>query len=218
MDGKSNTSVISYVISGILAVAVIVLFILFFTAKPSGGATGKPPMQTRTVTLEDGTVVEQEVAPLLPIAYIQVDSIFNQYGFFLDQNAALNDKYTSEMNTHQSTERRIQQDANKLQQDMQNNRYLTQSEVEQKSISLQRRFEDLQRQASQTEQDYMIKGQELNVQLVDSIKNAANVVNETNRYQLIFLNQGLSTILYADKSYDLTEEILTFLNSRYTAQ
>lgn len=218
MEGKDNKPVAIYVICGILAVAVIALFILVLGGDKKAGRPGPPPTQTQTITLEDGTVVEQEVPiiPMLPIAYIQTDSIYSSYRFFIDRTEIMQDKYSKTMTDLQSRERKIQQDVQQFEQDVQNNRYLTRQDMEQKQVSLQRRYEDLQKLAMQADQENQIQLQGLNQQLIDSINSAVDILNANKKYQMIFLNQGLSTILYADETYDLTEELLILLNSRYT--
>lgn len=216
MQEKNNGSIIGYVINGILAVAVIILFILFFTKK-TGDQSCNAPMQTHTVTLEDGTVVEQKL-PLLPIAYIQGDSIYSAYKFFIDQTESLQAKYTKDMSDVQTRSIRLQQEYTQWQQDLRNNRYLTQAEAEQKGVSLQRREQELQNSAMQVEQNSQIQLQELSKQLLDSVNVAIDMLNADKQYQIIFLNEGKSTILYADQSYDLTDKVIELLNSRYTTE
>lgn len=213
MEENNNKSTTNYIISGVLAVAVIVLFVLFFTQKP-GGAPSTPPTQTHLITLDDGTVVEQEL-PLLPIAYIQSDSIYSTYKFFTDQSEALQSKYSSELTNLQSRERKIQEDYARLQQDAQNNRYLSREEQEQRLVSIERRMEELQRNKMQADQNTEYQVYSLKIQLADSIKNAIDILNTDKKYQMVFLNEGLSTILYAEDAYDLTQELLDLLNARY---
>ena len=67
----------NYVISGILAAALILLYILHFTSKPSS----------------DGEQIKIKYAPgdsiTLPIAYVNVDSLLMNYNFAKDLNEAL---------------------------------------------------------------------------------------------------------------------------------
>ncbi|MDL2223316.1 OmpH family outer membrane protein [Bacteroidales bacterium OttesenSCG-928-M11] len=209
---EKNKPITNYIISGTLAVAIIVLYVLHFMSGPSDNQH-QPPKKTQTVTLEDGTVVEQEF-PMLPIAYVQSDSIYTSYKFFVDRSTEIQDKYQKSMSDLQSSDARIQQDYVKLGQEVQNNRYLTREDVEQREISIQRRYEELQKKARQVEQEYQGKVMDLNRELADSVQVAIEVLNSSKRFQFVFMNQGLSTILYAEDTYNITDELLDLLNSR----
>lgn len=214
MEVKENKPITNYIISGVLAVALIVLYVIHFTSKPSGDHP-VPPKKTQTITLEDGTVVEREF-PMLPIAYVQSDSIYSSYSLFVDRSNELQEKYQKSMTDLQSTEARIQQDYVKLGQEVQNNRYLTREDVEQREVSIQRRYEDLQKKAVQIDQEYQAKVMDLNRELTDSVQAAVELLNTPKRFQLVFMNQGLSTILYAEDIYNVTDELLEILNAGYS--
>ena len=55
----------------------------------------------------------------------------------------------------------------------------------------------------------------MNQQLQDTIVSALKVFNNPQKYQLILSNVGTDNIVYADDSYDITKEIIEFLNARY---
>jgi outer membrane protein len=39
--------------------------------------------------------------------------------------------------------------------------------------------------------------------------------NKNKKYEIIFSNRGTGTILYSDKKYDITKEVVDFLNKKY---
>ena len=80
---------INYVINGVLAIAVLMLFILHFT----GNNNIIPSSGTVMTTSEEHTLS-------MPVAYINVDSLLNNYFFFIDNFPTLihyfcGHKYTS---------------------------------------------------------------------------------------------------------------------------
>jgi outer membrane protein len=44
---------------------------------------------------------------------------------------------------------------------------------------------------------------------------AMKAFNQPQKYQMIFTRSGNSNILYATESYDITQEVIDFLNARY---
>ena len=69
----------NYIVSGVLAIAVIVLFILHFTSGKSGKEADSRDL---SVLLNDSSVT-------LPIAYVNVDSLLMNYNFAKDLNESL---------------------------------------------------------------------------------------------------------------------------------
>ena len=68
---------LNYIINGVLAVAVIVLYVLNFTSKNN----------KETASFESsGSVVEMAT---LPIAYVNTDSLLRAYNFAKDMDEAL---------------------------------------------------------------------------------------------------------------------------------
>ena len=75
--------------------------------------------------------------------------------------------------------------------------------------------QDLENYAAQAERELALEQMKMNQQLQDTIVAALKVFNNPQKYQLILSNVGTDNILYADDSYDITKEIIEFLNIRY---
>ena len=68
-----------FIVSGVLAIAIIILYILHFTSESSvNGSAGK----NLSVLLNDTSIT-------LPIAYVNVDSLLINYNFAKDLNESL---------------------------------------------------------------------------------------------------------------------------------
>ena len=61
----------------------------------------------------------------------------------------------------------------------------------------------------------MLEQEKLNIQMEDTIKARLAEFNSTRNYEIIFSNRTTSTVLYADDKYDITSEVVEFLNSKY---
>jgi|GEM_PF-2844482 len=216
MKENSKKNLVHHSLMGIFSVAVVMMFVLFPSCK-EGSKDAGVPTKTQLVTLEDGTVVEREI-PLVPVAYIQMDSIYALYNFLVDKRTSLQSSYSSEMSSLQAKEKKFEQDYTQAQQDFQNNRYLTQQDMQQKSVSLERRYQELQNSAVRIQQNFDSQMQALSVQLADSLKNVISILNENKRYQMVFINEGLTPIIYAEDGYDITQDALDVLNARYVKE
>ena len=57
--------------------------------------------------------------------------------------------------------------------------------------------------------------QKENMQIADSVRNAVKILNETAKYEMIFNMRELDNIIMANPKYDVTQDILLLLNTRY---
>ena len=64
--------------------------------------------------------------------------------------------------------------------------------------------------------DLQAENQKNSLQLRDSINSFLKVYNQKKGYSLIISNTQLDNLLFADKSLDITQEIVDGLNARYT--
>jgi len=75
--------------------------------------------------------------------------------------------------------------------------------------------QEYQQLAERLSQDFMLEQQKLNIQMEDTIKARLKEFNADRKYEIIFSNRTTSTILYADDKYDITNEVVEFLNRKY---
>ena len=59
------------------------------------------------------------------------------------------------------------------------------------------------------------ENQKNSLQLRDSINSFLKVFNKDKGYSLIISNTGFDNLLYADKAFNITDEIVEGLNARY---
>ena len=192
------------IIIGVLGLAIIVLFILHFT--------GKKASSDNTVQMGDSTVVH------LPIAYINSDSLLYNYNYAKDLNETFNRKVESSKANLSSKGNKLQADMLEFQRKYENQAFLTPERAQQEHASLMKRQQDLQNQMEKSQQDLALEQIKMNEQMTDTVIAALKEFNKGPKYQVIFNNVGgNSTILIADEAYDITAEIIEYLNSRYTS-
>ncbi|MGB4053112.1 MAG: OmpH family outer membrane protein, partial [Dysgonamonadaceae bacterium] len=123
-----------YIINGVLAVAIIVLYILHFTSQPS--SVKKTQIQ---FNLEDSTLT-------LPVAYVNVDSLLTNYNFAKDLNEALMRKEENSRATLNQKEAQLNAAAQEFQRKLQNNAFLSQERAEQEQqriLKMQQEYQEM---------------------------------------------------------------------------
>lgn len=149
----------------------------------------------------------------MKIAYIEVDSIMSQYKFCKECSLILEKKSQNIQNTVNAKGRSLQAAAAKFQQDIQNNKY-TQQQAEAVQAGLQKQNADLQALQQRLGAEFQAEKEKFNKALRDSIQHYLAVYNKDKKFSLILSKAG-DNILYADKTYDITNEVIAGLNKAY---
>ncbi|MEG1543398.1 MAG: OmpH family outer membrane protein [Tannerellaceae bacterium] len=193
---------INYVINGILAVAVVILFVMQFSGK-------KEMSVTRTFTTGD------DAPGLLPIAYVNVDSLMSNYNYSKDLNEIILKKQENSRASITQKARVLQTEMAEFQRKVENNAFLTRERGEQEQQRLVNKQQELQELDNRLAQELMAEQQKLNEQLRDTVVAQLKVFNETRGYQVIFSNTLGDNVLLAGDAYDITAELLEQLNKNY---
>ncbi len=194
----------NYIINGVLGIAIIILFILHFTGK-------KGSSQDAGVVAGDSTAVR------LPIAYINTDSLLLNYGYAKDLNETLLRKAESSRATLNQKGNKLQADMLEFQRKYDNNAFLSPQRAQEEHANLMKRQQELQEQMERSQQELALEQMKMNQQMTDTVIAALETFNKGPKYQIIFNNVGgNSTMLFADKAYNITAEVTDYLNKRYT--
>jgi outer membrane protein len=195
---------VNRVISGVLAVAVIVLFFLHFSGKNRDGKVNEVNMPG-VQTSEPGE---------MKVGYVFVDSVLANYEYYkvltdrlLEKKANLEKELTGKGESFQKevtdfqykVERKLitSWDAEARQKQL--------TEQQQVLVNLQN---DMQNRLAREEQD-------VTLQLHDSVLTAVNELNSKFGYNLILSNTFGGGLLYADEYMNITRQVLDRLNDTY---
>ena len=149
----------------------------------------------------------------LKIAYVEVDSIMSQYKFCKDYSLILQKKGQNIQSTLAAKQQQLQAAAANFQQKVQQNAY-TREQAEAINAGLQRQNADLQTLNQRLSNEFQTETNKYNNSLRDSIQNFLKVYNKDKKYTLILSKAG-DNLLYADKAYDITNEVIAGLNKSY---
>lgn len=158
----------------------------------------------------------QAVAPVtseMKIAFVEVDSIMSQYNFSKEYQEILQKKAQNIQNTLAGKQQSLEAAAAKLQQDYQANA-LTADQAQARQAAIQKQSNDLQALNQRLTNEFQVETDKFNQALRDSIQNYLKVYNQDKHFSLILTKAG-DNILYADKAYDITNEIIAGLNKAY---
>ena len=196
---KSN---VHYVIEGILAAAIVCLFVMQLSGH-KGGSVAVAKMET-----------DSTGAPLkaFPVAYINVDSLLQKYNFSIDLNEQILKKQENARASYTQKARSLQAEVKDFQYKMQNGAFATRERAEQEQQRLMKKEQELQELDARLTKELMEQTQAMNEQLRDTVVRCLKLYNKDKGYQIIFSNTAGSPIFLADDVYNITGEIIEFLN------
>lgn len=149
----------------------------------------------------------------LKIAYVEVDSIMSQYKFCKDYSLILQKKGQNIQNTLASKQRALEQAAANFQQKLQQNAY-TREQAEGIQASLQKQAADLEGLNQRLSGEFQTETDKYNNALRDSIQHFLAKYNKDKKFSIILSKAG-DNLLYADKAFDITSEVVAGLNKAY---
>ena len=149
----------------------------------------------------------------MKIAYVEVDSIMSQYKFCKEYSLILQKKGQNIQNALAQKQQALQAAAANFQQKVQQNAY-TREQAEGVNASLQKQSNDLQMLNQRLSAEFQNETDQFNKALRDSIQHYLASYNKDKKYSIIFSKQG-DNLLYADKAYDITNDIIAGLNKAY---
>lgn len=195
---KNSTQTI---LTALLSIAVIVLFVLHFTDKPK--AVEMTPM-----TAGDSVV--------MPIAYVSLDSLMVQYDYARD----VNDKLMASAETKQANlnaqGRQLEKEMQDFQYKMDNNAFFSQDRAEREYQRLNQKQIEFQQLQQKLSQEMLQEQAATSKSLSDTIISQIRSFNEEiGHYQMILTNIN-SSIIYSIPIYDITEEVVMYLNAHYS--
>lgn len=152
----------------------------------------------------------------LKIAYVEIDSLLTKYRFWNDLNEMMIQKEENIRTTLNEKAKELEQEMREFQRKLENNGFASRERAEQENLRIAQKQRDLQQLQEKLANELQTENQKNSLQLRDSINSFLKMYNKDKGYSLIFSNTGFDNLLYADKAFNITEEIVEGLNARYT--
>ena len=184
----------------VLTIAVIVLLILMIFPKKS------------TKSALETTPTDTELEETLPIAYVNIDSLLLNYNLYkkLSEELLQQEEKSRGKVTQQAVS--LQKEKAEFQKKVENQAFLNAERAQAEQSRLLKQQQELQDLDARLTKELMSKQQKMNEQLKASIDSIILEFNKDNKYHLILSNTGNDNILYGNKAYNITNEILKLMN------
>jgi len=194
---------LSVVLSGILLIAVVVLFILHFSNQ-SGSKKEASESKSEVSSISE-----------FPLAYINTDSLLLKYEYAKLLKDKILNKEESSRADFNAKAKVFQQDLMEHQRKLQNNGYLSLDRAKQEEQRLAKANKDLQDLNTRLTNELMNEQNKINSELRDTLISYLKEYNKTKGYKVILSNTMGDNILYSEEGVDITNEIVKALNARY---
>ena len=194
---------LSLILNGVLFIAVGVLFYLqLSTGSGKSGSSASPG------------IVQSVPAGEMQIVYVNIDTLLNNYDYFVDLQAQFSDRQAELEAQMNASTREYETNAldfqNKVQKGLVTRREA--AELEQQLLAEQQNLyalrDELTMQLAEEEQVS-------NRKLIDNIMEFLKVYNQDKGYQFIFSNSFGDNVLFATESLDITYSVLVGINEQY---
>lgn len=190
----------SLVLIGILFFAVAGLYFLHFKGNKSEGSGDVGANGDRN-------------SSELRIAYVKVDSLIFNYDFAQEMHEGFIKQQESFSKEYSDKRSRFESQAASFQEKVQRGGFLTQE----RAMQERDRLVGEEQQIAKLDQELSTKLSQIqadnNKQLLDSLMNYLRIYNKNSKYTYI-LNAG--DVLIGDEAHNITKEILTKMNARFS--
>jgi len=111
--------------------------------------------------------------------------------------------------------RKLDAEMKEFQRKRENNAFLSEQSFKSQQQALLKKQQDLQMLEESLTQQLGKEQQKMNEQLRDSIYKFLQEYNKDKKYQMILSNTMNDNIMVADNAYNITNEVVEMLNSKY---
>ena len=152
----------------------------------------------------------------LPIAFIQADSLYNNYQLQIDLTQDIIQKKTQAEEQVNKQMASFQREAADFQQKVQTNSFIGgQSRMESESRRLGQKQQQIEQHAAALQQDLALLQSLAFDRVNDSIQAVLRDFNAEKNFEVIYSSVPNTTVFFVKDKYDITDEVLQLLNKRY---
>ena len=184
------------------AYALLAVAVVFSSCNNSAPKMDEEPVAEVAAASADG----------MRMAYIEIDSLTSQYEFAKQKSLELEKKSTNARNTIQAKSQQLDKKAAAFQQKLQSNGFTSREQAEAEQASLQREQQNILALQQRLENELASEQQKFLQAFQDSLDNFLADYNKAKKYDMIV---NKAAVLYADKRFDITDEVVNGMNKRY---
>ena len=194
---------VNLIINIVLAIAVGVLFVLYFT-----GNEKSSPEQTEEKLAENNSTGKGEMA------YINIDTLMNNMDMFFDVRSKLVEKQKSSEAELTSRSKDFEKEATDFQEKVRKG-LVTRSRAQEIEQELYQEQQNLISLKDKLSMELAEEEQVMNRQLIYYITDYLEEYNKEKNYQFIISNSLGGPLLYASDKQDITNDVVEGINAKY---
>lgn len=190
---------LSLIMNGVLAVAVIVLYVLHFNGKSAGQTTAEEEAASASMGLPN-------------IAYVNSDTLLEHYDFFKDKRVELEEKQKKLESEFQNRARGLENEIANFQQTANN---MTMAQAKAVEEDLMRKRQNLMQYQQTLAGQLQQSEAEVSEALYDNLARYLQEYGKEKDFKLVLTYTKGSGVLYASDSLDITQQVIAGLNEKY---
>lgn len=197
----------------------ILLAMLAFVAVSCGSGAADKSGVAESANAE-GAKLGDAFETSINIRYVSMDTVYAHYRLAQQVDSAINADLLKAQQQTSQYENQINSMRSKIEQNVQQNSYLTQQSYEKDVQDFQNLGNSLSQKVQQIEMNTRNRAASLTGVVNDSIRNFITDYNKTKKYDAILYYSpvvGMGAGLYFNPELDITDEIIKGLNARYGA-
>ena len=178
----------------------------------------KQNQEGQTTSSDSLTAVTADPTHQLKIGVVSLDSLYKNYEYYVDANKQIEAQLKRNQQTLANKAQQAQKAYASYMEKAQKGLFTSQSQVD----AEEKRITAMQQEGAQLEQRYAEEAMKAQTDaqkaLHDEVTAQLKAFNADKKYDLILTSVGLEGVMYAGESFDITQEVLDFLNAAYKAK
>ena len=172
----------------------------------------------QATTSDSLTAVTADPTHQLKIGVVSLDSLYKNYEYYTQANKQLEAQLKRNQQTLANKAQKAQQAYASYMEKAQKGLFTTQAQVD----AEEKRITTMQQEGAQLEQRYAEEAMKAQADaqkaLHDEVVAQLKAFNADKKYDLILTSAGLEGVMYAGEGFDITQEVIDFLNAAHKAK
>ncbi len=191
----------SLILNGILAVAVIYLYVLHFKGS-----------DTPTSTDNNTTARLSSSGPMPKIAYVNSDTLLANYDFFKEKRSGLEKQAEKLQKEYENRATGLQKEVSTFQR---NAGQMTMNQARATEEDLRKKQQNLMQYQQNLSAQLMEEENKVNEELYQNVSQYLEDFGKDRDFKIVLTYTKGSGVLYADDSLDITQQVVAGLNETY---
>jgi outer membrane protein len=206
----------SLLLNVILVIAVVPLYLIHFSSDSGGGKGSDGKKADSLASSMDSTQGPRDSLSTrsgpLRVAYVNWDTLMNEYDYVEDMLAELEKEQIRMRKELEGKMRNLEQEYKKLKEE---STYMTQAELKKAQRRMQRKQQQIRQKQQGLQGRLARKRQKMLNKFFDNVNGYLENYNKKNDIDLILRYQRGGDVLFAERGFDITDQVLKGLNEKY---